>query len=150
MIKMTGKMKIVPGTKVVETKTTPKESNLTELENLAKGCVEDGDLFDLKMVTGYVLIEPYLTNPFRRKVSANGLLIPDTPTEFNTDKGEYQLQNLRIKVGLVKVIGPDCKEAKVGDLVYFDDACTTPIHFMGEDYYRTHETQLIAIVTPKK
>ncbi len=150
MTKTNGKMKIVPGTKVIETKTAPKESNLEELERLTADCVEDGDLFNLKMVAGYVLIEPYLVNPFRRKVSASGLAIPDAPTEFNSDRGEYQLQNQRIKVGLIKVVGPDCKETTVGDLVYFDDACTTPIHFMGEDYYRTHETQLVAVVSPKK
>lgn len=128
--------KITPKGKAVEDEKKFKTENLS---------IEDGSKFDLQMVTGYILVEPYLANPFRRTVTESGLIPTEIPMEKNPDTGEMQFQNLRIKVGVVKRVGPECKQVQTGDIVYFDNMMTTPIHFMGEEYFRTHESQVLAV-----
>lgn len=92
-----------------------------------------------------VFILPYPSNPYRKVISNNGILLPDGDF-FNPDKGEFDKLEQNTVCGKIMEVGKNCTDVKVGDDVYYDKRTTWPIPFLGLGYISTSEPQLLAIL----
>lgn len=92
-----------------------------------------------------LFILPYPSNPYRKVISENGILIPDGDF-FNPEKGEFDKLDQNVLCGKVMEVGKDCTSVQIDDDVYYDKRSTWPIPFLGLGYISTSEPQLLAIL----
>lgn len=92
-----------------------------------------------------VFLLPYPSNPYRKVITENGVLIPDGDF-FNPDKGEFDKLDQNVMCAKVMEIGKDCTSVHIGDDVYYDKRSTWPIPFLSLGYISTSEPQILAIL----
>ena len=85
-----------------------------------------------------------IENPFLNKKTDSGLDISGG-TVFSQDSGELELSNKIIGTGIVLETGPDCRQIKVGDLVYYDRRGPRPI-VNDEIYWCTNELNVFSYI----
>jgi len=93
-----------------------------------------------------VVIVKYPENPYRQIVSKGGILIPDKVAIKNDQTGEEQYLEEGIVCGKIIEVGPDCKQVRVGDDVFYQKNTSYPIPFMNMGYVQTSEPQLLTII----
>lgn len=98
-----------------------------------------------------VLIKPYEENPYRMiEQTESGLIvgIESTKRYKSNETGEYEDNQQLITCGKVIATGPECKNVKVGDDVYFAIHFATPIPFRKKGYYEISEQNIFCKIVP--
>ena len=116
------------------------DSNINENVNL-----------EIKPNTNYVLIKPYIDNPYEKtEVRESGLILDSSTPRFkDPNSGEEEQQETGIRVGKVIEIGPECKFVKPGDDVYYYIASVVPVPFYRQGFFAVAEPRLLMIVGNK-
>lgn len=114
-------------------------------QNKQKELIEKMATLEILPHGNRVFMLPYPSNPYRKVISENGILIPDGDF-FNPDKGEFDKLDQNVMCAKVMEIGRDCTSVKVGDDIYYDKRSTWPIPFLGLGYISTSEPQILAIL----
>lgn len=127
------------------------------MKNVAQNIVDKNtkdinrnDVTIIPVNTG-VLIKPYDENPYRKiETTDSGLIIgiESTKRYKSNETGEYEDNEQLICCGKVLAIGPDCKNVKVGDDVYFPKHISNPIPFRKKGYYLISEQNVFCRIVP--
>lgn len=101
-------------------------------------------------ISNYVIVHPFVENPFQKvKVSSSGLIV-DTggliPEYKRDDSGEYVEAEQAVKVGVVIEVGPECKWIRNGDTVmwYVSNEVVVPFYNFG--FRLVNETRVICVI----
>jgi hypothetical protein len=98
--------------------------------------------------TNYVLVKPYLKNPYEKvEVRESGIILSDeTPKFKDANSGEEEDMKTGITVAKVIEIGPECKYVKEGDDVYYYLGSTVPIPFFRQGFSTLSESRILMII----
>ncbi len=122
----------------------------TIVENNMEGvCMDEVDVIP---VNNNVLIQPYIQNPYRYiETTASGLIVgvESSHTYKSNETGEIEQNDQVIRTGKVIAVGPDCKNVKVGDDVFYTTYSMTPIPFRKKGYVIVGEGLLICRIVKK-
>lgn len=108
------------------------------------------DKVQIMPIANYVIVRPFVENPFQRvKVNASGLIIDTgglTPEVKRNDSGEYEEAEQAIRVGVVVEAGPECKWIRNGDTVmwYISNEVVVPFYNFG--FKLVNETRVICVI----
>ena len=92
-----------------------------------------------------VILLPYPSNPYKRVM--NGNIIVEYDGSFqNPDTGEKDTLKSIVSCAKIIEVGPDVKQVKVGDDVFFDNRSTYPVPFFSMGYLLTSEPQLLCVL----
>lgn len=128
------------------------------MENVAKNIInkntKDININDVEIVPVNfgVLIKPYDENPYRKiETTDSGLIIgiESTKRYKSNETGEYEDNERLICCGKVIATGPECRNVKVGDDVYFPKSIAMPIPFRKQGYYEISEQNIYCTIRPK-
>lgn len=85
-----------------------------------------------------IIILPYPENPYKKLME--GEIIVDGGEFFqNPDTGEWDKSAPGIMCGKIIEVGPQCKEAMVGDDIFYESRTVITVPFMGAGYVLTSE-----------
>ena len=93
-----------------------------------------------------IVVMPYPKNPYRQIFSKGGIITEYNGSFKNPDSGEEDTLETGIVCGKVIEVGPESKEVRIGDDVYYDKRTVYPLPFMSLGYVIFHETQALAII----
>ncbi len=93
-----------------------------------------------------IILMPYPSNPYVKVLTEGGIYIQPTGQFFNKDTGTMDTMEENIICAKVIEVGPDCKDVRIGDDVYYHKNLATPLPFMGLGYQTTAEQQITAII----
>jgi co-chaperonin GroES (HSP10) len=128
------------------------------MENTANTIVENnledvyiGDV-TVTPLNNYVLIQPYIRNPYRYiETTESGLIvgIESSQTYKSNETGETELNEQIIHCGKVLAKGPDCRNVEIGDDVFYTTYSMTPIPFRKKGYVIVGENLIICRMIKK-
>lgn len=92
-----------------------------------------------------VILLPYPRNPYRKIMDGN-IIVEYNGDFLNPDSGERDTLKELVSCAKVIEVGPETKQVKVGDDVYYDGRTTYPVPFLSLGYVLTSEPQLLCIL----
>jgi hypothetical protein len=103
---------------------------------------------EIKPNTNYVLVKPYVKNPYEKtEIRDSGIILDSEAATFhNQDTGNEEEQTRGIVVGRVIEIGPECKYVKEGDDVYYYYGSIIPIPFFRQGFQAVAESRILMIL----
>lgn len=120
------------------------------LDEYAKSIAENCNNLEIMPIGNYVLIKPFVTNPFQKiQVTESGLITDlggKALTFKNNDNGEYEEEEQFIMTGNVIEVGPDCKYIKEGDAVMWAKHSQVPVPFFRQGLVVVNETRIIVTI----
>lgn len=130
-----------------------KKESLDKHEDLLKqyhqSMVSDLNQCEIKPTYSNVLIKPFDSNPFQQ-IKRVGALIVDTggytPEYKSSDTGEWEEQEQAIAVATVIEVGPECKNVKPGDAIFYSKISAIPIPFYKQGFYSINEHSILQMV----
>lgn len=93
-----------------------------------------------------VIVMPYGSNPYVKVLTKSGIYVQPTGTFFNPDSGTMDTMEEAIICGAIIEIGPECKNVRIGDDIYFNKNTAAPLPFMGLGYQTLPEQNIMAII----
>lgn len=103
--------------------------------------------YELKPLTNYVLIEGIAENPFVKKVTDSGIILPNGLAHREGDgSGDYDAMEQVIRIGKVLEVGPEVKSLAIDDFVYFDVRSVRPVPFGKLGALHINENNILAYV----
>ncbi len=123
------------------------EEQLNSGEKMSK--VLDG--LEIKPNTNYVLVKPYVGNPYERaETRESGIILDSNAASFtNPDSGDEEQEQRGIIIGRVIEIGPECKYVKEGDDIYYHFGSAVPIPFFRQGFTTISESRILMILNTK-
>ena len=126
------------------------EENNKKTEQAQNEVQYDIEKAELKPMFSRIIVKPLAHNPFQ-KVQMQGSLIVDaggyTPhAELNPVSGQYEEQREFIVTGCVVEVGPETKDLKEGDVIYYRRDTVVPVPFFKQGLVSLAENQVIAVV----
>lgn len=127
------------------------EEHSTNIKEYADKINSGVDEIEIMPIGNYVLVKPFIENPFQRIVrdSKSGLII-DTggfaPEYKNTDNGQIEEEEQFIKVGVIQEVGYKCEAAIPGDTIFYSKPSAVPVPFYKQGLELVNETRILAIV----
>lgn len=97
----------------------------------------------------FVKVDDEYENPYIKKQTDSGLILPHTPFQFSQDSGEMEKAEVQIVFGIVVAIGDGVKELQIGDEVYYDKRGARVIPILEGGYRMISEQNIQSrIFTP--
>jgi len=130
-----------------EQKKQEMDSKIKSDIETAKEITEKMNSMEIVPLGSYVLVRPYLKNPFEKLDMIDGILIPEhTATVKNPNSGEMEEEyNFSVQADVIEV-GPACKYVKEGDIVYYRRASGVPIPFFRQGFEVVNENQIHVVI----
>ena len=105
---------------------------------------------EIKPMFSRILVQPFKVNPFQKIKVENGHIIDTggyTPhTQLNEQTGRYEEQKQFIVTGCVVEVGPEVKDLKEGDVIFYRIDTAVPVPFFKQGFVSLAESQIIAVV----
>lgn len=107
----------------------------------------DKSEFEVFPLFNYVFVEG-MENPHVVKVTESGLFLPRGLNATEAEGSGNRLDSMEqiIRYGVVQAVGPECKEVKEGDGIYFDIRMVTPIPVGKLGVIRLNEQNILGYV----
>lgn len=123
-------------------------------ETIIENNIEDVYMGDAQIipVNANILAEPYVRNPYRYiETTESGLIvgIESSKTYKSNETGEIEKNNELVRCAKVLEVGPDCKNVKVGDDIFFTAFEELKLPFRKKGWIMVSETRIICRIVRK-
>ena len=121
-------------------------AKLRELDDIKQKEIED-QIQELELLPegNKVIILPYPTNPYK-KIKVGGIYLGNNGSFLNPDSGEMDTEKELVVCGKIIEIGRSCKEARVGDDIFYIKNSALPLPFMSQGYVVIAEPNAVCYV----
>ena len=120
------------------------------LESYSQKIADNIENIEIMPIGNYVLVKPFVENPFQRIVRSDSGIILDLggqkPQYKNTDNGQIEEEESFIKVGVIQEVGYKCEAAIPGDTIFYTKPSSVPVPFYKQGLELVNETRILAIV----
>lgn len=106
------------------------------------------DGLEIKPSANYILVKPYLKNPYESlEIRKSGLILEGDAAKFkNPDNGDEEEEQYGVIVAKVIEVGPECKWTKSGDDIYYLYNSQIPIPFYRQGLQCVSESRIMMII----
>jgi hypothetical protein len=93
-----------------------------------------------------IIMLPYPVNPYRRVLTAKGIVTDTGGAFLNPDTGEWDKEKELVACAKIIEVGPDCKYLEIGDDVFYDTRTIYPFPLFNLGYMLTSEPQILGVL----
>lgn len=120
------------------------------IQEYSKSIVENCNNVEIMPIANYILIKPFVENPFQKiEVTESGLITDlggKALTVKSNETGDYEEEERFIMVGNVIEVGPECKWIQEGDVVMWTKPSEVPVPFFKQGLVIVNENRIIVTV----
>jgi len=101
---------------------------------------------DIYPMFNYVFVQLLDENPYIKKKTDSGLILPHTPFQMSEETGSLERLEEIIQFAVVVAAGPDCKSLQVGDEIYFDKRGSRVLPILDGGYRHINEQNILSFI----